>query len=108
MWIIVKRAAMFLEDEYATNANGETVQVITNQMTVYPVQGDIPQEIPAWAEDDELCQLGIKEGWLIETSQQSAQAAIARAEKGPNQVEEKVPVGMTPGSQGGQWGKKVK
>jgi hypothetical protein len=96
-FISVHRAAMFLEDEYIENpVTHEMNQVIKNQITVYPNPPDyVPQEVPEWAEYDELYDLGIQEGWLVATTEQSARAAQDRAKKQKDgDKETKVPVGM--------------
>ena len=97
-FIIVHRAAMFVEDSYQENpVTHEQVQVITNQFTVYPNPPDYtPQEVPEWAEYDELYDLGIQEGWFVAVTEQSARIAQEKAKKKDTEKEVKVPVGLPP------------
>lgn len=94
-FVIVKRAALFLEDEYVENpVTKEMTQIVTNQIAVYPNFGDVPQELPAWVEYDELYDMGVAEGWIIVVSEQSARVAQEKAAKKKEAPAEKVPAGL--------------
>jgi hypothetical protein len=103
-YAVIKRACLLVDEEYSKHpTSNETMQVVKDRITVYPVQGDVPQSLPDWASGDALYKLGIKEGWIMEVSEQSAKAAQELAEKKKTAAQtEKQPVGLQQGWGGGK------
>jgi hypothetical protein len=101
-WVITKKAMQFFDGKIEENpVTHERLQINKQSFTVYPNQNNTPQEIPDWCEKDDLFKASIEDGSLVEVSEKSALAAIAKQKE----QEEKANLEKKPAGLQSQWKK---